>query len=303
MPKPRETRSRSGVASQKKKRAELPFEKSLDFVLLAVNDRGGSGTCRLLGADREVALSTQGLRSAVPGEIVTVEPKKVRTYRGRTCLSGEITGVRLDVPALALVPLKLEDCGMWEPSEHYWGEEGEPLEEWAKPIFERGPRPEFELEQVVPGDEQDPNGPITDGPILEAIALNDRGHTSEARKVLMGLLAQDLRCLDAHAHLGNFHFGPESLVKTALKHYEVGVRIGELSLGQDFSGLLPWAWVDNRPFMRCLHGYGLCLWRLGRLSEARAVFDRMLWLNPTDNQGARFLLADMKAGKKWDSER
>jgi hypothetical protein len=29
-------------------------------------------------------------------------------------------------------------------------------------------------------------------------------------------------------------------------------------------------------------------WRLRRVKEALAIFNRMLWLNPDDNQGARF---------------
>jgi hypothetical protein len=49
------------------------------------------------------------------------------------------------------------------------------------------------------------------------------------------MLEADLRCLDAHAHLGNmvFRHGPH----WALSHSEVGVRIGELSLGDDFDGI------------------------------------------------------------------
>ena len=62
-------------------------------------------------------------------------------------------------------------------------------------------------------------------------------------------------------------------------------------------GLLP------RPFLRCLHGYGLCLWRLNRRDEAAAVFTRMLWLNPTDNQGMRFLVRQLEAGESWRPER
>jgi hypothetical protein len=45
-----------------------------------------------------------------------------------------------------------------------------------------------------------------------------------------------------------------------------------------------------------MHGYGLCLWRLDRFKEAERVFERMLWLNPMDNQGARFLFDDVRAG-------
>ncbi|OPY76701.1 MAG: hypothetical protein A4E65_03119 [Syntrophorhabdus sp. PtaU1.Bin153] len=46
----------------------------------------------------------------------------------------------------------------------------------------------------------------------------------------------------------------------------------------------------------------LCLWRFGRMRDAEKVFTRMLWLNPTDNQGARFNLYDVKEGKIWHEE-
>lgn len=77
----------------------------------------------------------------------------------------------------------------------------------------------------------------------------------------------------------------------------------DLDLGERFGGLLPWGHVDNRPFLRCLHGYGLCLWRLGRFAEAACVFERILWLNPSDNQGVRFLLDDVGAAKAWEENR
>ncbi len=79
--------------------------------------------------------------------------------------------------------------------------------------------------------------------------------------------------------------------------------IGELSLGERFEGVLPWGRVDNRPFLRWMHGYGLCLWRLGRFDEAERVFGKMLWLNPSDNQGVRFLLEDIRTGKTWEENR
>jgi hypothetical protein len=88
----------------------------------------------------------------------------------------------------------------------------------------------------------------------------------------------------------------------AIRHYEAGVRIGELSLGPDFDGVLLWGNLNNRPFLRCLHGYGLCLWRLERFDEAAKIFDRMLWLNPPDNQGARFLIDPVREKKEWQDE-
>ena len=58
--------------------------------------------------------------------------------------------------------------------------------------------------------------------------------------------------------------------------------------------------TDNRPFLRCMHGFGLCLWRLRRFEEAERIFDRMLWLNPSDNQGVRFMVGQVRAKTAWE---
>ena len=170
------------------------------------------------------------------------------------------------------------------------------IEEWAKPIIARGPRPEFKMEQVLPG--ADPDDPCSD-PITESNDLKAAGDILGAERILMELCEFDLRCLDAHAHLSNLIF--DSRPETAIRHYEVGLRIGEISLGDDFNGLLPWGHINNRPFLRCMQSYGLCLWRLGHFDEAGCIFERMLWLNPSDNQGVRFLIDDVRAGKAWKS--
>ena len=48
-----------------------------------------------------------------------------------------------------------------------------------------------------------------------------------------------------------------------MPYYEAGVKIGEYLLGPDFEGQLPWGYVDNRPYLRALHGLGLCYMRKG----------------------------------------
>ncbi len=75
--------------------------------------------------------------------------------------------------------------------------------------------------------------------------------------------------------------------------------IGRLSLDEDFDGVLPWGLIDNRPFLHCMQGLGLCLWRLKRFEEAENLFVRMLWLSPSDNLGVRFLLPRVRAGIEW----
>jgi tetratricopeptide (TPR) repeat protein len=106
---------------------------------------------------------------------------------------------------------------------------------------------------------------------------------------------------DAWVHLGNRRF-EEDHVSEALALYERGQAAAEARpIGDPERYPDPfWLDVDSRPFMRALHGRGLCLWRLGRVAEARQVFTRMLELNPNDNQGARFLLYDLDGGLSWE---
>ena len=144
----------------------------------------------------------------------------------------------------SLVPLKLFPHGNWDPKEEYWGEPGEPIEAWAKPIIKRGLRPMYEMEQILPG--MNPEDFESD-PITQANDLKDRGKIARAKKLLEGLLIKDIRCLDAHAHLGNIAFDRDA--RTALDHYKRGMQIGELSLGNAFDGVLSWRMIDNRPFL------------------------------------------------------
>jgi tetratricopeptide (TPR) repeat protein len=272
---------------------DIDLSKPVELVALAVKER--AARCRLLGSDHIITLRTSRLWEVVPGAIVTVTPRKQWRYGGHPYLSGEIQSTRIDIKALDLVSLGLEDMGMWDPKEEYWGEDDEPIDEWALPIIAHGPRPMFEMEQVLPG--EDPDDPFND-PITRSNDLKDAGERAEAMKILMQLCQADMRCLDAHSHLGNFVFDHHP--RDAIRHYEVGLRIGELSLGDGFTGVLPWGHIDNRPFLRCMHGYGLCLWRLGRFDEAEHIFQKMLWLNPSDNQGVRFLIDEVKAKTTWE---
>jgi len=269
---------------------DLDLSQPIELIILSVKER--AARCRLPGTDRVISLRASRLWDIVPGEIAVVKARKQWSYAGHPYLSGEIESARLDVAALGLTPLALKDEGEWDPKDEYWGE---PIDEWAKPIIARGPRRAYEMEQVLPG--RDPNDFDSD-PICESNDLKDAGDGAAARRILMELCQADLRCLDAHAHLGSFVF--DRRPKDAIRHFEVGVRIGKLSLPPNFDGLLPWGFIDNRPFMRCLHGYGLCLWRLERFEEAEGVFDRMLWLNPSDNQGVRGLIDEVRARTAWE---
>lgn len=274
---------------------DVDLDRPVELAVLAPKEQ--AARCRIVGTTREITLRSRDVWDMVPGEIVTVRPRKQWRYAGHPYLSGEVESQRLDVAALDLVPLRLQEKGRWDPEKAYWREPDQPLEDWERAIIARGPRPSFEMEQVLPG--TDPDDWDCD-PIVDASSLSQAGDWAAAEKILTDLLAADLRCLDAHAHLGNFAF--DRLPEQALRHYRAGVGIGELSLGEGFEGLLPWGYIDNRPMLRCLHGLGLCLWQLGRSEEATAVLERLLWLNPSDAQGARFVIRKVRAGEPFEEE-
>jgi len=271
----------------------------IDLAVLAVRDN--TANCKILKTNEKIILrlSSYQLFKIVPGGIATIDPKKQWEFGNNTYISGNLINHHINIPALGLTPLKLEKFDYWNPREAFEEERDEydeiieETDEYYKAIIKAGRRPCYEMEQIVPGD----TDLEADGPILDAICYKDIGEVGTGQDILMDEIIMDLRCLDAHAHLGNFIF--DNRPEKAILHYNVGVRIGELSLPEDFNEVLLWADLDNRPFLRCMHGYGLCLWRLGCFKEAEEVFERMLWLNPPDNQGARFNIYLAKDKKPW----
>ena len=152
-PHPQGSLSRTHRRPQKATEDDIDMTRDVELIAVAV--KGNAVSCRLPGKDRVITLRTTRLWDLVPGEIINVAPRKQWRYGGHPYLSGEIKAWRLDIPALGLTPLKLEERGMWDPKDHYWGEPDEPIEEWANPIISRGPRPEDEMQQVLPGENSD----------------------------------------------------------------------------------------------------------------------------------------------------
>lgn len=208
-------------------------------------------------------------------------------------MAADVTASRIDVAALGLRPLELTIEGEWDPATLLEAEG--PLADWEQAIVEFGARPMAVFEEPIPvSDGYVPD----DDPIVEANERFAAGDERGAERILMKLLSRDVRCLDSHAHLGAYAFlsNPE----LAFRHYELGAQIGALSLDPKIRYVLPWGLIENRPYLRCLHGRGLCLWRLGRNEEAAASFMVSLWLEPDDHIGIRFLLDGLRSGRSFD---
>lgn len=254
---------------------------------------------RIPDSKEDITLRTNSYDAwhTVPGQCIEAIVTKRWTWRGVSYASGAVERSWTDIKALGLEPLPLEDEGIMDVrniSEPY--EKPDPYAEMWE-FLVSVPRHAFKFHPIAWGvgvgvDPEDPEENLT----MDASEISEYD-PGAAHKLLMKALSHDLRCIDAHSHLGNLCF--DRWPETAIAHYEIGVGIGDLSLGPDFNALLPWGPIYNRPYLRALHGYGLCLWRLGKTEKARIVFERILSLNPIDNQGVRFLRDDICNGRPW----
>lgn len=85
----------------------------------------------------------------------------------------------------------------------------------------------------------------------------------------------------------------ESSLEGQIALQERVVKAGERDLGkrafQELAGHF-WGYLETRPYMRALHLLGQLYQDAGQFPKAIQVFERMLALNPTDNQGVRYSL-------------
>jgi len=274
-------------------------EPPLEGIVLKVNRQ--SARVRIPAEDAEFTVRSMDATEVVPGHVVTLVLDRRWTWRGDAYATGRMLEPHIEVTKLGLTPLPLREfdlsCdlrSMYEPFRA-----PDPYAPLWRRLTEK-PRECYDMDPIAWGAFSDA-GESDDLPTCDASDLFEKGDIEGARDLLMDTLLRDLRCLDAHAHLGNIEF--DRWPERASLHYEIGVRIGELSLPPGFDGVLIWGRIYNRPFLRCLHGLGLCHWRLGRTGEALAVFERILALNPNDNQGIRILRQALLEGGTWEEFR
>jgi len=287
-------RERATLLGEAPEKSPAPEPERVEAVVLKVNRQ--SARVRIPGEIGELTFRSGGIWKVVPGHRVTLAIDKRWTWKGNSYASGHAENPRIAVDQLGLQPLPLNGGELIDLRVVY-----EPFRrpDPYAPLWRRltaRPRPDFRMDPIAWG--QFPGADVEDNPTCDAAELAEAGDAIGACELLMETLGRDLRCLDAHAHLGNLEF--DHSPERAILHYEIGMRIGELSLPESFAGMLLWGHITNRPYLRCLHGYALCLWRLGQRPQAEQVFDRILSLNPPDNQGVRFCRQQLRTGKSWN---
>ncbi len=121
--------------------------------------------------------------------------------------------------------------------------------------------------------------------------LFEEGREMEAESVFRSVLGQMPDHLDAIHHLA-LVLSERGEAKHARDLWQLSVVIGHMAFPPEFewgTDRLEWSMLDNRPFLRCLHGHALDCYEMVRTEEALGLFRELLSLNPNDNQGVRVM--------------
>ena len=135
--------------------------------------------------------------------------------------------------------------------------------------------------------------PVT--PQEEALELMFQAFDSSGTKRIQlarQALSIDPDCADAYCLLAE---ETSKSAREALRLYRRAVDAGERSLGSEVFDEAAghfWGMIETRPYMRAMMGLAITFYTVGQRDDAISTWQRMIDLNPGDNQGARELLVD-----------
>ncbi|MFH1641912.1 MAG: DUF6398 domain-containing protein [Nanoarchaeota archaeon] len=124
------------------------------------------------------------------------------------------------------------------------------------------------------------------------------GNKKEAIACFNKALEIDENYVDAHNGLGNIYFNDD--LEKSKQYYQKAYELTKKHFNNQWPIAIEWGVIENRQYLRAMHGLGLIFWRENNLQEAKRLFMLMLRLNNNDNQGARYLVAAILEGMTWD---
>jgi len=120
----------------------------------------------------------------------------------------------------------------------------------------------------------------------------------DRRRLAKKALKIDPNCADAHSTLGWCRMQLKKLYDEALVLMDRSIEAayatepGLREASQKEGVQLPWGIMENRPFLRAVHGKAMVLHKLGQVDPAIGECRKILKWNPSDNQGVRVLIYD-----------
>ena len=128
-----------------------------------------------------------------------------------------------------------------------------------------------------------------------ATDLMDDGLLDESKSYLEMVLNINPDHIDALHHLAVIYDLKRDKERSR-SLWKRGVDVGRKAIPGRFrrgSSRINWTYLDNRPFLRCLHGHALSLYHDGNKEEALSVLWEILDYNPEDNMGAREIIMNL----------
>ena len=133
-----------------------------------------------------------------------------------------------------------------------------------------------------------------DTPLEQAMEViyEAQSERSPKRRLALARKALELSpdCAEAYNLLAETENDPHG----QLRLLEQGVAAGERAIGaanfKEWEGMF-WGIVETRPYMRALAGVAELSWLMEKRARAIEIYQRLLVLNPNDNQGIRYSLS------------
>ncbi len=136
-------------------------------------------------------------------------------------------------------------------------------------------------------------------------AALQRNGLSEAEENFLSVLAADPEHHDSLNGLGTVYFHEKRLEEAESLYRKANSVLLNKFYGHKLPDHVDWDAPHDKALLRSLHGLALTAYRRGDTKQALAGFEQLVKLNPKDNTGARFLIADItkKGRTNWDQGR
>lgn len=229
------------------------------------------------------------------GELYTIDfdIQKEWDYKNHQYISGEVIKSEFIESNISIDGLDYESSGIWNPYEMF----GDDAKEFFSDYINEGFRESFCFHDYSGYGFYEKD----EDPVSDAWDYSDMGDIKKTYTILTKLLEDYPQCIDALVHIGHIHFDSKYKLEIAYHNYHTAILIAEKKFtSKIYDGIFLWSNLDNRPYLRALHGKCLASWKLENFSEALILAKQLYRMNPPDNLGARFLIEKIENKVKWE---
>ena len=227
-------------------------------------------------------------------ETITFDVEKEWTFKKQNYITGNILKHEFILSNIEVEGLDYESDGIWDPFEMFEDD----AEEYFADYIKEGYRESFIFADYSGYGFYNPG----EDPISDAVELKEQGEWEKAYKKLATLWEDYPQCIDALVHIGNMRFEGKRNLEEAYHCYQTAGHIEKKKMPKDMDGIFLWGCIENRPYLRALHGLCLMLWRREKFDEALTTANKILRTSPTDELGTRFCIENIKNREEWTDE-